>query len=291
MEYHSLKKYLITSIFFSLVGCNTMDISNKTDEAIIKHFMPSDILYTVPDSFFGYKNQQSYYVNLGYNELNNENFKLIGKFVSNDNKVKLKIKELEAKIKSNNINKAPPNIDSFDLIKGEKIYQVPFIEHGNKYDDLISKLLKSSDEIKNKIYNSNMNCEYCFEPSVDISKNGEDYTFNLKLKNMGSNDFDLDGISALTKPERTLSIPALSIFLDQEVIQLDKNNLLNNNYLYEIKVLKNETITIPFIIHSNEIPQSIKNKDLTKENLIIALKTSYKSGELNNQSFMFSIKK
>ena len=284
MEYRSLNKYLIPSIIFALTGCNSMNIKNEKDQADIEIYSSSDLTYKGINEYFGYKDQNNYYINLTSKdpyENKDDKFIKIGKFISSEPTDKIKIKLVERDIKANHNEKYPPNSGTdLYLNKLNKRYRFPFTTESDKAINLQGKVMVNIHDFKSKIYKSYTSCESCFEPSVTLSKNGQDYVFNLILKNMGSNDFELDGISTLTN---------LSIFLDEEIIELDKSNLLNNNYLDEITVLKNDTVIIPFVIHSNEIPKSIRNKDLTKEKLKITMLSTYKSGELDNKYFNFTL--
>ncbi len=291
MEYRHLKKWLIASIVFGLIGCNSMNINHQKEKAEISFYTKSDLVYISTNEYFGYQDQQSYYVILDSSESSYENrdkFKIIGRFLSNDPNDKLQIKWAERFIK-NHSNKNIYSDSIVTLKKDEKIYTYPIKDTTENEIKMRNNFFINANKIKEKLYSQHTDCEYCFEPSVDILKNGEDYTFNLKLKNMGSNDFDLEGISELTKPKGLLSSPVLSIFFEKELIELDKSNLLNNNYLDKITILKNETVIIPFVIHSHEIPKSIRNKDLTKEKLTITMLSKYKSGELSNNFYKFTL--
>ena len=85
MEYRHLKKWLIASIVFGLIGCNSMNINHQKEKAEISFYTKSDLVYISTNEYFGYQDQQSYYVILDSSESSYENrdkFKIIGSLVS-----------------------------------------------------------------------------------------------------------------------------------------------------------------------------------------------------------------
>lgn len=290
MEYSQLKKSFFISLFLALIGCNTMDIDNNKDEALLRLFTMPSIEYLTPNDFFGYKDQQSYYTLLSNRDTDrHESFTGIGKFFSNDPKVKLKIKLVEREIQSNQDKSAPPSQMSIHLTKANKVYSVQFDGNGQQHDDLVYRLIKNTDEIRETIYKSNIKCEYCFEPTIELTSKGQDYIFNLKLKNIGTNDFELEGISSLKKVEIFKSDSMLSLKINNNIINLDKDNLLDNKYLGKIKIINNGEVTIPFVIHQRQVPEPLKNKNLTQLKVSAFWLSQYASGELKGSYFDIAV--
>jgi len=289
MEYRHLKNSLFISLFLTFTGCSTMSTASNNDEAIINLFTMPSIDYRSTNDFLGYNSQQSYYSFLANRDTEEySNFTGIGKFISNDPKLKLQIQSIERDIKSNNVKSSPPTEFSLYLTKGDKKYRLPF-GSSEKQIELQSKVFQKINSIQTQIYTSHSSCEYCFEPSIDLTRKGQDYIFNLKLKNIGTNDFDLEGISALKKVEISKSDSMLALKIDENLIQFDKTNLLDNKYLDKIQILKNSEVTIPFIIRPDEIPEKLKGKDLTQLRTSAYLLSQYASGELKGAYFDIAV--
>lgn len=289
MEYRHLKNSLFISLFLTFTGCSTMSSANNNDEAIIDLFTMPSIDYRPTNDFFGYRNQQSYYSFLGNRDTEEySNFTGIGKFFSNEPNLKLKIQSIERDIRLNNVKSYPPTEFSLYLTKGGEKYSLPF-GSSEKQIELQSKIFQKINSVQTQIYTSHSTCEYCFEPSIDLIKKGQDYIFNLKLKNIGTNEFELEGVSTLKKVEISKSDSMLSLKINNNIIQIDKNNLLDNKYLDKIQIIKDSEVTIPFVIHQGEVPEPLKNKDLTQLKVSAFWLSQYASGELKGAYFDIAV--
>lgn len=162
-------------------------------------------------------------------------------------------------------------------------------DNPSKYEFTV-KLKEKLETIKSQAKSKNTSCEYCFTPSYRITKMNDDgYEVAIKFKNIGTNPFDLAGISELVKVGRNFKSDAmLQIDFGDNNIQLDKQNLIDQQFLDVIHVPKDSDVQIKFKVSNKDIPAQLKSIDLSKANSSAYLLTKFKNGELNQRYFDMS---
>lgn len=292
MERCAMKTKLIINtitILLLLTGCSSMQETHSSNNSIIKINREKSHDFIDPEDYFGMNENQSFYVSITMDR--QYAFSGVGKYVTNDPNIKLQIKSLERDIIKNKQNPTMENNIFLNLNKSGKEYNFVFDGDKPEKQEIVSKVVAKLDSIKQQTKAKADYCEYCFEPSYTIQKDKNDYIFEIKFKNIGKNDFDLDGFSSIQKVGHYFkSKPMLQIDFGKEFIQLNKENLIDKQFLDVIKLPKSSEATIKFLIKSDEIPDPLKSKDLSKENSSVFLLSRYKSGELMGQYFDMSMK-